>query len=253
MAKKSKQSAAAKAKTLERARAANQARQGQTVSTQNIVAPYASWTQRNFTGVLEYVVTWTAEHYKCSRTEALRRLKLGADEGGVPMSVLRLVFVDYAIVDGRGIHSKMIKEKGEEAARKVLADINRYKDLTIKEVDRQSGMTNQQLLESVGLHDGIDNSYSMTRKSVITAWKTYYGGIRRLRQLDISIDDLGRAKQGDPYPPQQKAAMIQLFSALERRGLLQTTVRIKHILTDEELDILASAVWLVDMSPIDRI
>lgn len=64
------------------------------------------------------------------------------------------------------------------------------------------------------------------------------------------VDNLSNA---EPYTLEQRKAMTDLFAVLQKRRLLQSTTQVKHILTSQELDILAAAIWLIDVGPIDQI
>lgn len=141
------------------------------------------------------------------------------------------------------------KEKGKEEAAKYLLYINKYKQLAIEDVDICSGMSKQEFYNALHLTNKLKEKCVMTHKSIVVKWNMYYSGICCLCQQGLLVDDLSRQ---EPYPPEQRKAMVDLFAALEKRGLLQTTTRIKHILTSKGLDILASAIWLIDISPMDQ-
>ena len=221
MPRRGRRGAAARALSLQRARASAEARRGQPVSQQTIIAPVELSTVRSFNSIFNYILNWAVAYYECSEEEARTRLKLGSREGGVPISELRLAFVDYAVMQDHGIHSRLIAEKGEEEASRVMENIKIYSNLSVKDVDRQTGMSRQDLFRHLGLPENAQNRYAMTHSAIVTAWKHYFDGVRRLRLLDIPMNSLSSGV-ADPYPPEQKSSMMQMFSVLKRRGLLQS-------------------------------
>lgn len=110
-------------------------------------------------------------------------------------------------------------------------------------------MDKQCLYNALSLSNKLKEKCVMTCKSIVTKWNVYYRGIHCLWKLDTSVDNLSNM---EPYAPEHSAAMMDMFDALEKRSLLQTTTQIKHILTSKELNILAFAIWLINLGPINR-
>lgn len=87
----------------------------------------------------------------------------------------------------------------------------------------------------------------MTHKSIATKWRKYYGGICCLCQPNMSVDNLAN---GDSYSRAEGSHDECVCSPGEVR-LAANIHFIKHILTSEELSILAFAILFVDLSPTD--
>lgn len=154
------------------------------MSDGSLPPPLDASTIRMAEPVIEFVTEWTRQYFGCSRDEAFERLKRGADPGGMPITLLKCAFAEWAIPESRGLRSAMIEDMGEQTALRVLADMHRMLDEILAHASLQAGSIN---FETLDFPQRYRNKYLLSKETIVAQFEAYLQVITRAHLVDRAL------------------------------------------------------------------